>query len=98
MVLEGAGRPAEAHLVVVGILACDGASARGVRVVPVLHVVLLGEPRRAGVADVVLAEEPLDLWRRVRVDEIPAPCLGLVRPARVPRGECPWLPRERRRV
>src|SRR6185369_2375703 len=72
VVLEAVRRAAQAHLVVVGILAGDGAAAGGVRVVPVLHVVLLGQARRARVADVVVAEEVLDLGRRIGVDETTA--------------------------
>src|SRR2546426_7355893 len=50
VVLERARGAAESHLVAVGILAGAGATAPPCGVVPVLHVVLLGEPRRAGVA------------------------------------------------
>src|SRR5207247_8243586 len=65
---------------------------------PVLHVVLLGETGRPGVTDVVVAEEILHLGRRVGVDEVDAPALGLVRPARMPDGERARLACERRRV
>src|SRR5262249_50148454 len=62
----------------------DRAAARGVRGVPVLHVVLLG--KACGAPDLIIAEEPLDLRRRVLVDEKPPPNLRLIRPTRVPDG------------
>src|SRR5204863_1200859 len=96
--LELLGGEAEPHLVVVGILARRGAAAGGVRVVPVFHVVLLGQPGRTRVADVVVTEEILHLGRRVGVDEIDPPALGLMWSARMPHGERPGLARERRCV
>src|SRR2546428_5378650 len=56
-----------------------------VGVVPVLHIILLGQPRGAGIADVVVTHEILHLCRRVGVDEVPAPHLGLVGPPRIDR-------------
>src|SRR5207247_11224422 len=98
VVLERARGAPEPHLVVVGILPGDGPAARLVGVVPVLHVVLLGEPGRTGIADVVVAQDVLHLGGRVGVDQVPAPDLGLVRPARVPHRERARLARERRGV
>src|SRR4030095_8678552 len=87
VVLEAVRRAAQAHLVVVGILAGDGAAAGRVCVVPVLHVVLLGQARRARIADVVVAEEVLHLGRRIGVDEVPAPHFRLMRAAGMPGGD-----------
>src|SRR5207245_1793429 len=67
VIFEAACATAQAHLVVVRILARDGAAARLVGVIPVLHVVLLGQPGRTRVADVVMAQEVLHLGRRVGV-------------------------------
>src|SRR5204862_5711705 len=78
------GLEAEALLVAVGVTPRDGPAAGGMRIVPVFHVVLLGHAGGTGIADVVVAQEVLYLpWRR-RIDQIPAPDFGLVRPARVP--------------
>src|SRR5262249_61085623 len=55
VVLEGARRAPQAHFVIIRMLPRDRPAARLVGVVPVLHVVLLGEPRRPGIPDVVMA-------------------------------------------
>src|SRR6516225_4638785 len=68
----------EPLLVAVGVAPRDRAATRCVRVVPVLHVVLLGHPSRAGITDVVVAQEILDLRRCRLVDQVPAPHLRLV--------------------
>jgi hypothetical protein len=67
-------------------------------VVPVLHVVLLGHARRPGIADVVVAQEVLDLLRCVAVDEEEPPYLGLVRALRVPHRQRARLPGKQRRI
>src|SRR5689334_12942063 len=78
------GLETETLLVTIGVAAGDRAAAGGVRVVPIFHVVLLGHAGGTGIADVVIAQEILDLLRRGAVDHVPAPDLGLVRPAGVP--------------
>src|SRR5262249_43816369 len=65
----------------------DRAAARRVRVVPVLHVVLLSHAGGARVADVIIAQEILDLDGGGPVDEIPAPHLGLMWSAGMPGGD-----------
>src|SRR4029077_15690094 len=76
----------------------DGAAAGGMSVVPVLHVVLLGQPGRTRVAYVVVAQEILDRgWCR-GVDQVPPPHLGLVRAARMPDRDRPRLPRMQRGI
>src|SRR5262249_22304449 len=77
-----AHRGAVALVVIVGVAAGDRAAAGGVRVVPILHVALLGHAAGAGIADVVVAQEFLDLARRIAIDIEPAPAFGLVRAAR----------------
>src|SRR2546422_3323243 len=67
-------------------------------VVPVVHVVLFGQPRRPRIPDVVLAQEVLHVRRRLAVDEIPSPDFGLVRAPRMPDGEGARLSRMERRV
>src|SRR5487761_1368396 len=64
---------AEAGLIVIGISPRDGAAARHRRVAPILHVVLLGHAGGPGISDIIAAQEPLGLVRRVLVDEIDAP-------------------------
>src|SRR5437762_11791640 len=76
----------------------DRAAARGMRIVPVLHIVLFGHAARAGIADVIVAQEILDLGRRVLVDKEPAPHLGLVRALRMPRRHRARLARQQRSV
>src|SRR5262249_20226424 len=85
-------------LIAIGVPARDRAAARRMRVVPILHVVLLGHATRAGIADVVIAQEVLDLGRRVLVDQEPTPDLGLVRAPRMPGGQGARLAREERGV
>src|SRR5207248_8626984 len=80
-------------LVAVGVAPRNRAAACSMRVVPVLHVVLLGQPGRTRIADVIVAQEGFDLGWRCRVDEIPAPNLGLVRAARMPHRDRPGLAR-----
>src|SRR5260370_4102894 len=92
------GLEAETLLVAVGVAPRDRPAAGGMRVVPVFHVVLLGHAGGAGIADVVIAQEILDLRRRRAVDHIPAPDLGLVRPARMPDGDRARLARMQRRI
>src|SRR3954447_23427869 len=75
---------AEPRLIGIRIAPGNGPAARLVRVVPVLHVVLLGHPRRTGVADVIIAQEVFDFLRRLAIDEEPAPYLGLMSAARMP--------------
>src|SRR5437763_919124 len=75
---------AEPHLVGIRIASGDGPAARLVGVGPVLHVVLLGHPRRAGIADIIVAQDIFDFLRRLAIDEEPAPYLGLMRRARLP--------------
>src|SRR5207253_4603847 len=74
------------------------AAARGMGVVPVLHVVLLGEAGRTRIANVVLAQEPFDLDRGVPVDQKPAPHLGLMRPAWMPDRDRARLARQQRGI
>src|SRR3984885_7831316 len=76
----------------------DRAAAGGMGVVPVFHVVLLGHAGRARVANVVVAQEILDLLRRVAVDKQEPPDLGLVRALRMPHGERSRRARQRRSV
>src|SRR5262245_34264302 len=85
-------------VVVVGIAPGDRAAARRMGVVPVFHVVLLGHAGRAGVADVIVAQELLDLAGRLAIDEEPAPAFRLMRPARVPHRHRPRLARQQRSV
>src|SRR5215469_10762419 len=92
------GLEAEALLIAVGIAPGDRTAARGMRVVPILHVVLLGHAGGTGIADVVLAQKILDLRRRGAVDEIPAPHFGLVRAARVPHRDRARLARMQCRI
>src|SRR5437763_440152 len=92
------GLEAEALLVAVRIAPRDSAAAGGMRVVPVLHIVLLGHPGGTGVADVVIAQEVLDLGWRGAVDHIPAPDLGPVRPPRMPDCDRARLPRMQCRI
>src|SRR5262249_45815417 len=61
VVLERARGAPQAHLVVIRMLPRDRPAAGLVGVVPVLHVVLLGESRRPGISDVVMAQEVLHL-------------------------------------
>src|SRR6185312_458480 len=98
LIFETVDRGAAPLLVIVGIAPRDRAAAGGMGVVPVFHVVLLGHPGRPGVADVVVAQELLDLARRLAVDEKPAPAFGLVRSAGMPHRHRPRLPRQQRRV
>ena len=65
-----------------------------VGVIPVFHIILLGESGRSGVADVVLAQEFLDLRRSLLVHQKPAPGLVAFRAARVPHCDGSWLPRK----
>src|SRR5262249_6927475 len=60
----------ETLLIAVGVASRDRAAAGGVRVVPVLHVVLLGHPAGAGITDVIVAQEILDLPGSRLVDKI----------------------------
>src|SRR5262249_42057143 len=85
-------------VVVVGIAPGDRAAARRMGVVPVFHVVLLGHAGRAGIADVIVAQELLDLAGRLAIDEEPAPAFRLMRPARVPHRHRPRLARQQRGV
>src|SRR5215472_5478630 len=73
-------------------------TACGMRIVPVLHVVLLGHAARAGIADVVVAQEILDLRRCDAVDEIPAPYFRVMHAARMPRRDRARLARMQRRI
>src|ERR1700730_2709841 len=92
------GLEAETLPIAVRIAPCDRAAARGMGVVPVLHVVLLGHAGGTGVADVVVAQEILDLRRGGAVDHVPAPDFGLVRSARMPDCDRARLPRMQCRI
>ncbi len=85
-------------LVAVGMTPRDHPAARGMGVVPVFHVVLLGQPAGPGIADVVVAQEILDLLRCRLVDKIPAPDFGLVGAARMPHRDRARLARMQRDV
>src|SRR5438132_12984239 len=89
---------AEALLVAVGMAPRDRAAAGGMGVVPVLHVVLLGQPGGPRIADVIVAQERLDLWRCRGVDQVPAPDLGLMRATRVPHRDRARLTRMQRGI
>src|SRR6202040_25202 len=89
---------AETLLIAVRIAPRDRAAAGGMGVVPVLHVVLLGHAGGTGIADVVVAQEILDLWRGGAVDHVPAPDFGLVRSARMPDCDRARLPRMQCRI
>src|SRR5205814_10380749 len=92
------GLEAETLLIAVRIAPRDRAAARGMRIVPVFHVILLGHAGRTGIADVVIAQEIVDLRRRRTVDQVPAPHFGLVRAARMPDGDRARLPRVQCRI
>ena len=65
-----------------------------VGVIPVLHIILLGQTRGTGIGDVIVTQEFSDFRRGILVDEEPAPGLMTVGTTRVPNGDTAWLARE----
>src|ERR1700744_1268859 len=86
------------HLVGIRIAPCYHAAAGGMRIVPVLHVVLLGHARRTRITDVVVAGEVLHWLRGVAIDEEKAPYLGLVHTSRMPARQRAWLSWQQRNI
>src|SRR5262245_18825663 len=85
-------------LVAIRVAPCDGPPAGRMGIVPILHIILFRQPARPGIADVVLAQEVLDLRRSLLVYQIPAPHLSLMRTTGMPDGDGTRLARMQSRI
>ena len=72
------------HRIGVVVAPRDRAARPFMRRAPILHVILLGQPGRALIADDIVAQHVLHLVRRLLRRQEDAPDLGLIRPVRVP--------------
>src|SRR5882724_7397731 len=85
-------------LVTVRVAPGDGPPAGRMGIVPILHIILFRQPTRTGIADVVLAQEVLNLRRSLLVYQIPAPHLSLMRATGMPDGDGARLARMQSRI